>query len=64
MTKVIPKRSPRSILFMWISVIMLVSGIATALFTTLLIYYRTTDVIEATDARLLSGPNKITVDIV
>ncbi len=53
MTKVIPKRSPRSIQFMWISVIMLVSGIATALFTTLLIYYRTTDVIEATDARLL-----------
>jgi hypothetical protein len=40
------KRTQYSIKFLWISVIMLVSGVATALFTTLLIYYRTTEVLK------------------
>jgi PAS domain S-box-containing protein len=43
----------RSILFVWIIVILVTTSVVSAVITAFLVYYRSTDIMEATDARLL-----------
>ncbi|MBN1128672.1 MAG: PAS domain S-box protein [Chitinispirillaceae bacterium] len=47
------KHRPHSILFVWLSMILLATGVASTTLTVLLVFYRTTDVIATADARLL-----------
>ncbi|MCP3850190.1 MAG: hypothetical protein GY694_08150, partial [Gammaproteobacteria bacterium] len=47
------KSSPHSILFVWMMVIILSVSAVSAVFTAIMVYYRSTDIMEATDTRLL-----------
>ena len=48
-----PKSPPLSILFVWMMVIILITSAVSAVFTAILVYYRSKDIMEAADARLL-----------
>ncbi len=47
------KRPSISILSVWMLTILLITGSVSAIFTALLVYYRSTDIMEGADARLL-----------
>jgi PAS domain S-box-containing protein len=47
------EKPTRSILFVWVIVILLTTSAVSAVFTAFLVYYRSTDIMEAADARLL-----------
>lgn len=49
------KKQPRSILVVWLTLILFATGVPSAIFTVLLIYYRTTDALETADSRLLTA---------
>jgi len=48
-----PKNPPRSILFVWMTVIILNISAVSAVFTAIMVYYRSADAMEAADTRLL-----------
>jgi PAS domain S-box-containing protein len=47
------EKPARSILFVWIMVILMTTSVVSAVITAFLVYYRSTDIMEAADARLL-----------
>jgi len=48
-----PKSPARSLLFVWLVAILLITITMSAVMTAILLYYRSTDIMEAADARLL-----------
>ena len=54
-----PKSHPRSILFVWMMVIILNVSAVSAVFAAIMVYYRSTDVMEAADTRLLMAAEMV-----